>query len=239
MDCQNCHLNGGTKHFGNNFSAVASTYPKFRPRYGGIESVERRVNDCFMRSLNGDSLESTSLEMRAIVAYIQWVGQDVEKGVSPQGSGLVSVPLLDRAANPENGKVIYESKCAVCHGINGEGMMNRNSSGWLNPPLWGDHSYNIGAGMYRIGRFAGFIKANMPWGTNSNAPALTDEEAWDIAAYVNSQPRPDMDLSLDWPDISTKPFDYPFGPFFDNFKEEQHKFGPFRSIIESNAKLKP
>ena len=30
MNCQNCHLDAGTKVFGNNYSAVASTYPKYR-----------------------------------------------------------------------------------------------------------------------------------------------------------------------------------------------------------------
>jgi thiosulfate dehydrogenase len=236
MNCENCHLKAGTTHFGGNFSAVASTYPKFRPRYGGIESIERRVNDCFMRSLNGDSLRSSSHEMRAIVAYIRWVGHQVEKGEAPIGSGLMTLSFLDRAASPGNGKVIYAEKCAVCHGVNGEGMINSNDSSWLNPPLWGDNSYNVGAGLYRLSRFAGFVRANMPWGTTYNAPQLSDEEAWDVAAYINSNPRPGMDLSKDWPDLSTKPIDYPFGPFLDTFNEQQHKLGPFKPIEETRAK---
>src|SRR5688572_10738339 len=91
MNCQNCHLEAGTKQFGNNFSAVTSTYPKYRPRYGSIESIEKRINDCLERSLNGSTLDSTSHEMRAMVAYIGWIGKDVKKGDSPVGSG--SVPL--------------------------------------------------------------------------------------------------------------------------------------------------
>lgn len=186
MTCQNCHLEAGIKHFGNNFSAVASTYPKYRPRYGSIESIEKRVNDCLERSLNGLALDSTNHEMRAMVAYIQWVGKDVKKGKSPSASGSIVLPFLDRAASPEKGKEIYNQKCAVCHGTNGEGILKSDSS-WLNPPLWGNKSYNIGAGMYRLSHFAGFVKMNMPNGTSADAPQLTDEEAWDIAAHVKDR----------------------------------------------------
>ena len=70
----------------------------------------------------------------------------------------------------------------------------------------------------------------MPYGVTFENPFLTDEEAWDVAAYVNSMPRPDKDLSQDWPDISKKPIDHPFGPYADSFSEEQHKYGPFDPI---------
>ncbi|HEY4877033.1 MAG TPA: cytochrome C, partial [Puia sp.] len=50
MNCQNCHLDAGTKPWGNNYGGVASTYPKFRERRGSIENVFQRVDDCFRRS---------------------------------------------------------------------------------------------------------------------------------------------------------------------------------------------
>ena len=99
MNCQNCHLEAGTKPFGNNYGAVAANYPKFRPRSGGLESIEKRVNDCLERSLNGKSLDSLSKEMRAIVAYIHWLGKDVIKGEKVPGSGLLEVSWISRAAN--------------------------------------------------------------------------------------------------------------------------------------------
>jgi len=237
MNCQNCHLDAGTKPFGNNYSAVASTYPKFRARSDSNESIEKRVNDCFERSLNGKALDSASREMRAIVSYINWVGKDVEKGKSPAGSGLVEVAFLDRAASPDNGRVVYEQKCVSCHGNNGEGMPNPDGKSWLYPPLWGSNSYNYGAGLYRLSRFAGYVKANMPLGATYEAPQLTDEEAWDVAAYVNAMHRPSKDLSSDWPDIAKKPIDHPFGPFADSFSEEQHKLGPFKPIKEKQESL--
>jgi thiosulfate dehydrogenase len=235
MNCQNCHLKAGKKIFGNNYSAVASTYPKFRARSGSIETVDKRVNDCIERSLNGQPLQADSRELKAFVAYISWVGNEVTKGESPQGAGLWDLPPLERAASPDNGKIIFEHQCVSCHGKDGMGMRHENGIEWKYPPLWGDGSYNTGAGLYRLSRFAGYVKANMPNGATFDNPILTDEEAWDVAAYVNSMPRPHKTFSADWPDISKKPFDHPFGPYADGFTEQQHKYGPFGSIKKSNA----
>ncbi|MCE2708625.1 MAG: c-type cytochrome [Bacteroidota bacterium] len=230
MNCQNCHLQAGTLPFGNNFAAVASTYPKFRARSGTEEDIQKRINDCLERSLNGKPLDRNSKEMKAMVAYISWVGKEVPKGEIPKGTGIFEVPLLDRAADPIKGKVVYEAKCASCHQSDGKGQMKPEGKGYLYPPLWGEGSYNHGAGLYRLSRFAGYVKANMPLGATFENPQLTDEESWDVAAYVNSLDRPSKDLSRDWPDISKKPMDHPFGPFSDGFPEEQHKYGPFGPI---------
>ena len=238
MNCQNCHLQAGTAPFGNNYSAVAATYPKFRARSGTEEDIQKRINDCFERSLNGQSLARDSKEMKAMVAYINWVGKEVPKGQVPIGSGLYEVPLLDRAADPAKGKLVYEKQCASCHQADGKGMAKPDGSGYLYPPLWGENSYNHGAGLYRISRFAGYVKANMPLGATFEQPILSDEESWDLAAYVNSMERPKKDLTQDWPDISKKPMDHPFGPFSDSFSEEQHKFGPFKPIKVAKSSAK-
>jgi thiosulfate dehydrogenase len=78
----------------------------------------------------------------------------------------------------------------------------------------------------------------MPLGASHSNTILSDEEAWDVAAFVNSMPRPHKDLSKDWPDISGKPVDHPFGPYHDGFSEEQHKYGPFEPIIKKREELK-
>ncbi|MGB3949106.1 MAG: c-type cytochrome [Bacteroidia bacterium] len=238
MNCQNCHLDAGTKVFGNNYSAVASTYPKFRARSGSMENIYKRVNDCFERSLNGKAIDTTSKEMQGIVAYINWLGKDVSKGTVPEGAGLKKMAFLDRPASPEKGKNIYSQKCVTCHQADGLGKMNEEQTAFIYPPLWGDHSYNDGAGLFRMSNFAKYIKYNMPLGASYNNPLLTDEEAWDIAAFVNSQPRPKKDIKKDWPKIEEKPFDHPFGPYKDGFSEEQHKYGPFQPIKDKIASLK-
>ena len=232
MNCQNCHLEAGTKIFGNNYSAVASTYPKFRARSGMNEDIYKRVNDCFERSLNGTGMDTLSREMQAIKAYITFLGTDVAKGEKPNGAGLKDLAYLDRAADPEKGKLVFDSKCITCHMADGGGQPTPDGLEYLYPPLWGPHSYNDGAGLYRLSNFARYAKYNMPQGTVHTNPVLTDEEAWDVAAYVNSQPRPHLDVPKDWPDISKKPVDHPFGPYADAFSETQHKYGPYKPIAE-------
>ncbi len=230
MNCQNCHLDAGTRPWGNNYGAVWSQYPKFRERSGSMESVVKRVNDCVERSLNGTALDSNSHEMQAILAYMQWVGTNVPTGKKPKGTGITEMKFLERAADPMHGVKVFNAKCITCHDADGQGKKNLDGITYQYPPLWGDHSYNIGAGLYRLSRFAGYVKANMPQGSTWDKPQLSDEDAWDVAAFINSQQRPDRDLSKDWPKITGKPVDHPFGPYADNFTEQQHKFGPFAEI---------
>jgi thiosulfate dehydrogenase len=231
LNCQNCHLDAGARPFGNNYFAVHSTYPKMRARSGQIETVSKRINDCFERSLNGEPLDTNSREMEAIEAYIRWLAIGVPKGKSPKGTGIAAVPFPDRAADPEKGKAVYVAQCASCHGQGGQGLPIPGEARRY-PPLWGADSYNQGAGLFRLSRFAGYVKSNMPFGATYQNPQLRDEEAWDVAAFVNSMPRPEHPyLKEDWPDIAKKPFDHPFGPFADPFSEQQHKFGPFEPIV--------
>lgn len=227
MNCQNCHLEAGTKPWGNNYGAVASTYPKFRARSGSVETIEKRVNDCFERSLNGKAINTVGREMRAIIAYIKWLGNDIPKNTKPKGSGIMQLPYLSRAADPVKGRLVYVNTCSSCHGTNGEGQQDIEKIGFTYPPLWGAKSYNDGAGIFRISRLAGYVKNNMPNPVNYHSPQLSDEQAWDVAAYINSQPRPKKDLRTDWPDIKQKPVDHPFGPYADTWSEERHKYGPF------------
>ncbi len=236
QNCQNCHLQAGTMVFGNNYGSVASTYPKFRARSGSSENIYKRVNDCFERSLNGKALDTASKEMQAIVAYINHVGSNVPKGEHAAGSGLKALAYLERAADPKKGKVVYITKCQSCHLASGEGILQADKVEYSFPPLWGKHSFNDGAGLYRISNFAKYIKYNMPMGVTHESPQLTDEEAWDVSAYVLAQTRPHMAVPNDWPDIAKKPIDHPFGPYKDKFSQKQHKFGPFMPITSSAKK---
>lgn len=238
MNCQNCHTNAGRENFGNPFSAVATSYPKFRDRSGKMESVEFRVNECMQRSMNGFELDSLSTEMRAMVAYLIWVGKDVPNGIRPKGTGAGTLSFLNRAADSAKGKIVFINHCQRCHGKNGRGMLSPDKTNYIYPPLWGDSSYNIGAGLYRLSNLAGFIKNNMPYGEVTwKNPKLTNEEAWDVAAFISSQPRPIKFFNYDWPDISKKPVDYPYGPYADGFSEQQHKYGPFQPIKNKKASI--
>lgn len=235
MNCQNCHLDGGTLPFGNNYGKVYSTYPQYRARNNGIQTIYGRVEDCFERSLNGVAPDSGSREMKAIYAYIKWLGAGIPKGVVRGGTGIMKLAMMDRAADPGRGSTVYVSNCASCHGVDGSGVETTDGNGYVYPPLWGTHSYNDGAGLYRLSNFAGFVRNNMPFGTDYHNPRLTDEEAWDVAAYVNSQPRPHKDQSGDWKDVGKKPVDFPVGPFTDSFSERQHKYGPWQAMVKGRS----
>ncbi len=240
MNCQNCHLDAGGRMFGNAYVAFVSSYPKMSSRSGKVEPATQRITDCFERSLAGTAPAVSSKEMQAIMAYMAWIGKDV-KGQKIASTTSPKLAFMNSAADPVKGKNVFIAKCAVCHGRNGEGMLAVNKVTYTNPPLWGSNSYNDGAGMYRVGSLAGFVKNNMPFGATYQSPQLTDEEAWNVAAFINSQPRPHKDQHRDWPVISKKPIDFPFGPYADKFSEKQHKYGPFKAIkdaqkIQSNLK---
>ena len=237
MDCGNCHMEAGTKLYTNNFLGVVSTYPKFRERSGRVESIEFRVNECMQRSLDGKAIDSNSREMNALVAYIKWTGKNVNEYPNTDVIKTNELKFLERAADPAIGKNIYDVKCSSCHGMNGEGVSGSGATAYKYPPLWGNNSYAVSAGLYRLTKLASFVKNNMPLGAAYANPQLKDEEAWDVAAYINSQPHPNKMFAYDWPVLKTKPVDYPFGPYADNFSEEMHKYGPYGDIA-SSAKIK-
>lgn len=239
MNCTNCHLEAGTVYYGNNYAAVFPNYPKFRERSGMVEDLKKRINDCFQRSLNGKPLAGESPEIQAMVSYINSVGKEVPKNTVPEGSGIKKLKFMNRAANPEIGKIVYEKNCIQCHGSQGEGKLESGVNGdyFEYPSLWGENSYNVSAGLNRIQNLAGFIHDNMPnkVATYQN-PTLSEEEAWDVAAFIISKPRPQKFFREDWPNLKTKPIDYAFGPFADPFSEEQHRYGPFQPVVDFRKK---
>lgn len=240
LACSNCHLNAGTKKFGIPLWGLWDQLPQYSARSGHEGSIEDRVNSCMTRSMNGKALPNDSPEMQAFVAYIKFLSTGVKPGEKLSGLGAGKMPFLKRAADPARGKAVYARACASCHTPSGLGVL-RNPSlpsfGYAVPPLWGPDSFNDGAGMARLTNAANFTHFNMPNGTSYTRPRLTQAEAWDVAAYVISQPRPRRaGLDKDFPDLLQKPIDTPYGPYADGFSETQHKFGPYgpiRAAVES------
>jgi len=236
MACASCHLGTGTEPGTLSLLQAAARYPRFSGRDGGVRDLQDRINGCMERSLNGRALPRDSPEILAMVAYIEsladrWAAMGESQRV-PTEQPAFAAP--DRAADLDAGQRVFETRCAICHGADGAGLPAAGgpARGYVFPPLWGPDSFNNGAGMHRVLTAARFIKARMPFGEAD----LTDEETFDVAAYINSRPRPEMaDLERDYPDRADKPIDGTYGPFADDFPLEQHRFGPFRPIEEHYA----
>jgi thiosulfate dehydrogenase len=242
LACGNCHLEAGTKKFGIALFGLYGEYPHYSARQGADITIEHRLNSCMTRSMNGRELPANSAEMRALVAYIKFLSTGVPPGQIVPGLGVGTMPELDRAADPARGEAAYAATCAVCHGPSGAGLrrsLPTTDLGYVVPPLWGSDSFNDGAGMARLITAANFLHFNMPHGADYLNPQLTVEQAWDIAAYMISQPRPHKTgLDKDFPDLLLKPVDAPYGPYADGFGEQQHKYGPFGPIRAAIARLK-
>jgi len=195
LRCTSCHLDAGRRETGTWIGTFAR-YPQYRARSGVVETIEYRVNDCFRRSMNGTALDPTSAEMRDIVAYLAFLSQGTSVGppATPPGARLQRWAAFN--ADTAAGAAVFSASCTKCHGGKGEGTA-------VAPPLWGPQSYNLGAGMSRVRTAADFISRNMPF----DAPGtLTDQQAFDVAAYVNAQPRPDYrGKENDWPNGDPPP----------------------------------
>lgn len=240
LACSNCHLEAGTKKFGLPIFGLVGLFPQYSARLGADITIEDRVNSCMARSMNGRALPLDSPEMQAVVAYIKFLSSGVPAGKVLSGLGAGSMPELDRAADPVRGKAIYANACLACHNTDGSGIrrsLPTSDLGYMVPPLWGSDSFNNGAGMARLTVAANFVHFNMPHGTDYLNPQLTVEQAWDVAAYMISQPRPTKaGLDKDFPDLLTKPVDAPYGPYADGFDHQQHMYGPFAPIRAEHAR---
>jgi thiosulfate dehydrogenase len=242
LACTNCHLLAGTKKFGLALFGLYGEFPKYNARLGAEITIEDRLNACMTRSMNGRPIPGDAPEMQALVAYIKFLSTGVPAGQQVPGLGAGTMPELDRAADPVRGEAVYASNCSVCHAPDGHGVrrsLPTTDLGYMIPPLWGPDSFNDGAGMTRLITAANFIHFNMPHGTDYTDPQLTPEQAWDVAAYMVSQPRPSKTgLDKDFPDLLDKPVDAPYGPYADGFDARQHKYGPFAPIRAAIARLK-
>lgn len=231
--CASCHLEIGTKPGTLSLVETASRYPRFSGRDGGIGDLRDRINGCMERSMNGRALPRDSVEMIAMESYILGLADRFAATAESRRRAAEPPAFVEpsRAADVDAGGVVYQESCQVCHGVDGAGLKATTDprDGYLFPPLWGPDAFNDGAGMHRVLTAARFIKARMPLGLAD----LTDAQAYDVAAYINSQPRPVMQgLERDYPDRAMKPVDSPYPPYADPFPREQHRLGPFRPIRE-------
>nr|WP_321397370.1 cytochrome c peroxidase [uncultured Desulfobacter sp.] len=236
LNCTSCHQDNGTKQFGLPWMGVSQMYPQYRGREDKVAGLEERINGCFERSMNGKAIALDSREMKAMVAYINWLSKDLSKDVYGLATPKFEGP--NRKADVKKGEEVYNRFCMSCHGENGNGyqsMSAGDSGSYVAPALWGENSYNNGAGMNRLLTNAAFIHSNMPLGTVWNHPAIINEDTYDVAAYLSSQERPQMGgLEKDYPKLEKKALDCPYPPYADNFSQQQHQYGPFQPMKKAS-----
>jgi len=194
ISCSNCHLNAGQRERSLPLVGIAGMFPEYNRRSGRLYSLGDRVVDCFLRSENAtgsgaeESPTTASPEVLALSAYITWLGRGFPVGENPSwrgqntiaASNLIPIEKLDR----QKGEQLFKEHCTNCHGEDGQGVAIGDKKAG---PLWGPDSWNDGAGAARVYTLAGIIRYSMPY----LAPGrLTDEEAQQIAGFINSQPRP-------------------------------------------------
>ncbi len=206
VSCRNCHLNAGQKEGALPLVGVASAYPQPNKRAGRVFTLEDRVIGCLLRSTDGANAPEKfggarhenapgqalaapdSKIVRAVSAYLRWLSEGFAPGAPLAWRGkneleaAARLPLV--ALDPKRGEALFVERCVACHGADGQGVQLAD----LKPgPLWGPKSWNDGAGFARVYTLAGFLRRCMPYLTPGS---LTDEEAQQLAGYIDGKPRP-------------------------------------------------
>jgi thiosulfate dehydrogenase len=185
LNCVNCHLDQGRLANSAPLWGAWPAYPAFRSKTGSVSSFEERMQGCFTYSMNGKAPPAGSPELAAMAAYAYWLATGTATGANLPGRLYPTIAMPKDGFDLARGAKVYAERCAICHGTGGEGR--KVGDQYAMPPLWGKDSFNWGAGMHRVNTAAGFIKANMPLGQGGS---LSDQEAWDVAAFVDSHERP-------------------------------------------------
>jgi thiosulfate dehydrogenase len=209
LNCTSCHIKGddgkpGTAETIGSFIGTAAVFPAYSKREKTVQTLQNRINNCFMRSMNGKRPIVDTEASIAMATYITWLSEGIPMKMNAKApvseknfkrwvaNQKKFAPIVKKATheNYVNGKKLYGQKCASCHGQNGEGM-------GTFPPLWGKNSkgewlsYNTGAGMSKLNKGAAWIQSNMPL---AQGDTLSDQEAADITLFINAQERADFDL---------------------------------------------
>ncbi|MEG0921888.1 MAG: c-type cytochrome [Comamonas sp.] len=185
LNCVNCHLDAGRQANSAPLWGAYTQYPAYRSKTKSVDTFSERLRGCFMYSMNGKAPPDGHETLVALEAYAYWMSKGAPVGEKLPGASYPKVPKPAQAPDYARGQKVFTTQCALCHGDDGQGQ--RSGDVQVFPPLWGKQSYNWGAGMHEVDKATGFIKANMPLGLGNT---LSDQDAWDVATYINSHERP-------------------------------------------------
>lgn len=201
LDCAGCHLDAGRRANSAPMWGAYVAYPAFRSKEGAVITFAARMQGCFRYSMNGKAPPLGDPVLVALESYAYWMAKGAPVGTKMEGAGYPRLPTPVHAADFTRGEHVYADHCALCHGPHGQGQTSNGQPAF--PPLWGAQSFNWGAGMHQVGNAAGFIKANMPL---SQGGSLSDQEAWDVALFMDSQERPQDPRFADSVEATRKKF---------------------------------
>jgi len=185
LSCASCHLDAGRRANSAPMWGAYVSYPAFRAKDGAVSTFAARIQGCFSYSMNGRPPPLGDPVLVALESYSYWLAKGAPVGTKMAGAGYPKLPAPALAPDFARGRHVYDANCALCHGPTGQGQTSAGQPAF--PPLWGPDSFNWGAGMHEVGKAAGFIKANMPL---SQGESLSDQDAWDVALFIDSQERP-------------------------------------------------
>ena len=185
LSCANCHLDAGRLANSAPLWAAWVKYPASRGKNQMVNTMEERIQGCFVYSMNGSAPPADSDELKAVMSYAYWLAQGAPTGVDLPGRGYPKLDKPETQPDFARGQQVFVDNCVICHGDKGDGT--KQNGNFVFPPLWGKDSFNWGAGMHRINTATAFIRANMPLGKGGS---LTVQQAWDVAYYINSHERP-------------------------------------------------
>jgi thiosulfate dehydrogenase len=185
LNCVNCHLDAGRKENASPLGAAYVAYPAYRSKNKHVNTFAERLQGCFRYSMNGKAPPYGDPVLVALETYAYWLASGAPVRGKVEGRGYPALAAPARPADYGRGAKIFGQHCAVCHGADGQGQESGGRA--VFPPLWGPKSFNWGAGMHDTKNAAAFIKANMPLGAGGT---LSDQEAWDVAMFMDSHERP-------------------------------------------------
>ncbi|MBI5508665.1 MAG: c-type cytochrome [Deltaproteobacteria bacterium] len=250
--CSSCHFSGGQVPFGLPLMQVNDKYaakPLFRA-FNYKRDARDATLDCFRNCMgNVEVPDKYGDVIDDIMAYVGWTAAGVTDP-SMTGAGWESLPghswpyfsgdWQSMKADVTNGGAIYEAECHACHGRDGagQGEYRPGEPRPRYPALWGDRSFTRGAAMYSVPQLAFFTRKHMPFG---DPETLSEQEALDVAGFINSQPRAvahsarmfcDADTATGLPNSLLKPAHWNVGcvDAAEPFSFEQRLLGPWRPI---------
>jgi thiosulfate dehydrogenase len=183
--CASCHRKDGTDLDALPLFGAAAAYPAEVD--GKVMTLDGRISRCFVTHLAGVAPPPGSPVLLALSTYVTSLSEGRRMEMSRTGSGPRGQAALRRdgafatKAELVSGEKAYSSMCAACHGAKGEGGGG--------PAVWGPNAWSATSDMAKPGRLAAYIQKAMA----IYAGTITDEQARDIAAFIDAQPRPGRD----------------------------------------------